>query len=271
MGSAMEMGSGMMGPGMGEAAEAVDPAENRYVNNEYEPIAAADLRSAMASSSSENAFLNVAKRLPVKLTVKMDQRKLPQLLTACGNARLMVEVRQVRINVKGGPKGGSAGGMGMEGLGIPSPASSGFGELGSGMEMGGMGSGRIGQAEDYPFDLPIDVYGVIYIYNPPDLEKLGVEEVTAETVIQDQSIGEAPVPATDSDPQPVNPPAQETVQDAGEPPVPAVPAPPADGQAPADPAGADVPAAPAAPVEVPAPAVANPAPAAGNPAAPAAP
>ncbi|MEZ6087198.1 MAG: hypothetical protein R3C05_04025 [Pirellulaceae bacterium] len=142
MGAGMEMGSGNamemgMGSGMGTGGgEAVDPAENRYVNNSYEPIAASALRSAMASSDADNAFINVAKRLPVKLALKMDQRKLPQLLTACGNARLMVEVRQVRINATGTPSGGGAAnggpGMGMD-LGA---AGSGFGDMMGGGEWG---------------------------------------------------------------------------------------------------------------------------------------
>ncbi|QDV68590.1 hypothetical protein Poly24_23000 [Rosistilla carotiformis] len=231
MGMGMEMGMGSE-MGMGEGGmEAVDPAENRYVNTAYEPISASELRSAMESPSPENAFLNVAKRLPVKLTLKMDQRKLPQLLTACGNARLMVEVRQVRINTSS--TGAASGGMGMEmgGMGM---------EMGGmGMEMGGMGAGfgEMGmtgggmpggnRVDEYPFDLPIEVYGVIYIYNPPDLEKLGVEEVTTETVVNDQSIGEAPVANAAGTQAPATPePAAPNVEPAaGEPPVENPPAP----------------------------------------------
>lgn len=255
----MGMGMGMDGSGMG-GGEAVDPAENRYVNTAYEPISASDLRSAMESPSPENAFLNVAKRLPVKLTLKMDQRKLPQLLTACGNARLMVEVRQVRLNTSGGGGGAASGGMGMD-----------MGGMGAGMEMGGMGTGMGfgdlgmggsgmtggptagGRADDFPFDLPIEVYGVIYIYNPPDLEKLGVEEVTTETVVSDQSIGEAPVAGTTAavDPTAVEPiaPAVEPIAPAAEPAAAVEPAPAEPAvAAPVDPAAAEpAAAAPAAP------------------------
>ena len=178
------------------AEKETDPADKRYIDTANKPIPASTLRSAMDGKSPENAFMNVAKRLPVKLTLKMDQRKLPKLLSACGNARLMVEIRQVRINTSGSSAASFGSGGGAQSVG--------------GFESGGFGGGfgfgaatstapvvSKSSASDYPYDLPIEVYGVIYIYNPPDLDKLGVEAVTTETIMTEKSVGAASDGTTD--------------------------------------------------------------------------
>ena len=38
-------------------------------------------------------------------------------------------------------------------------------------------------ADQFPLDLDVEIYGIIYIYNPPFAEKLGVEKVNEDTVI----------------------------------------------------------------------------------------
>ncbi len=37
--------------------------------------------------------------------------------------------------------------------------------------------------DEFPLDMTVEIYGIIHIYNPPDPEKLGVEQVTEDTVI----------------------------------------------------------------------------------------
>lgn len=189
-------GSGMPGGEGGEGgaeAEATDPADQRYVDVNYEPIDAATLRSALASSSPEDAPLAVAKRIPVKMNLKIDQRKIPLLVAECGNAPLMIEVRQVRINPSasqtagyggggmgpgGMPGAGSGGGMGMGG-GLGGDEGEGGG---GGMGPGGMGGGNVARSE-FPNDVTVEVFGIVYIYNPPDIEKLGIEQVDENTVL----------------------------------------------------------------------------------------
>ncbi len=112
-------GSAGMGMGMGMGME-LDPADNRYVDTQFKPIAAADLRTKMASSDPADAPYVVAKRIPVRLRFsKMDQRKLNKLIAECGNTgtpenpRLVLEVRQVRVN----GAAVSTSGMGMGGMG----------------------------------------------------------------------------------------------------------------------------------------------------------
>src|SRR5205807_8506253 len=105
---------GGTGDGMGgvEQMLARDPALRRYVDDKFQPLDPARLRGALKSTTPEDALLAVAKRLPVRIRVRIDQRKLNVLLAECGNARLPVEVHQVRINrpaAAPGVMGGSGG------------------------------------------------------------------------------------------------------------------------------------------------------------------
>lgn len=211
---------GMPGmPGMG--AVSLDPAEGRYVDNQYQALKADTLRSALRAETTADAFLVVAKRMPVRMRLVVDERKLPRLLAQFGNAFLPVEVRQVRINrgkdaggggfdmmnMGGGMMGGSPG-MGAE-YGMPGggmmgtmPGMDTTSGMDAGMGMGytppgmggggypspdyGMGMGMPGQEQNLKdrttvastsaHDVPVEIYGIIYIYNPVDEKKLGLEQ-----------------------------------------------------------------------------------------------
>ncbi len=139
-------GMGSMSPGMesmpgmqGTARGAMDPADYRYVGTDYSALPAEKVRSAMKSESPEDAFYVVAKRMPIRLRLVVDQRRLYRLLAECGNCLLPVEIRQVRINRKGGSSGG---GMDLGGGSSYAMPSSG-GEMpgGPGMSDFGMSSG----------------------------------------------------------------------------------------------------------------------------------
>jgi hypothetical protein len=249
--------------GMGAGAE-VDPGDNRYVDVAGKPLLASQLRSALSSNSPDDAKIAVAKRIPIMMSLKMDQRAVPDLIAKCGSAQLMVEVRQVRILPTGGSNtmmsggGGGSGGGGYGGTGMADS---------SGM---GMGGGGTPGNEQFPLDLDVEIYGIIYIYNPPLAEKLGVEQVTEDTVIDGTAMRDgskiesaaatsvealpAPSDAVPADGAPANddavpavPPAQ-PVDPAAQPVDPA--APPVDPAAPAeapalpsvDPAAQNVPA-----------------------------
>ena len=161
-------GDGGYGGEGGGGIASGDPAEGRYVDKDYKPLSAGKLRAVMSSTETmepEDAYLAVAKRIPVRMRISIDQRKLPELLVACANARLTVEVRQLRLN----PEDVAAvGGGGIVG---------GYGERGGGL--GGTG-GRNGAANakatsTFPFDVTVELYGIVYIYNPVDDRALGVE------------------------------------------------------------------------------------------------
>jgi hypothetical protein len=212
-------GEGGMG-GM-ESLLARDPAEMRYVDEKYQPLPASRLRGALTSRSPEDALLAVAKRMPVRIRVGIDQRKLNVFLAQCGNAKLPLEVRQVRINRPPAPVGGM-GGYGMAGGGGPGYGGfgsggmaggfsgsgdggyggGGFGGLGGFSALGGggampgggfgstagegyttpgvMGGGRLGAAPGSvtadasvdPNMIDVEVYGIVYIYNPVNVNQL---------------------------------------------------------------------------------------------------
>ncbi len=234
-GAVMEGGAGVAGkPGAGggeemggEGTMAVasnDPAHNRYVDNNYVPIEATRLRAVFETDnpSPEDAFLVVAKRIPIRMGMVIDQRGLHRFIAACGNSNLVVEVRQVRVNKtgSGGTDGGGMGAGGMGGMGrgmSPAGGMGGFGGLGGGGGLSGLGGGfGDGDGDEgggmygggggggggggsafsdvSPYDLPVEIYGMVYIYNPisPRLQE-ATSQVTADTDL------EATSPAATSD------------------------------------------------------------------------
>ena len=68
-------------------ATVVDPANGRYVDDKNEPLTGDRLRTAIKSDQPADAFLAVAKRMPMRMRVRMNVLKLPLLL---------VRVRQVQ-------------------------------------------------------------------------------------------------------------------------------------------------------------------------------
>ncbi|XZE35273.1 hypothetical protein SH501x_000762 [Pirellulaceae bacterium SH501] len=237
-GSSAEMGYGMEGesggepgmpgmPGMGGGMK-LDPADNRYISfapeTFFKPRKGADVRTSVRENvSPENAVDSVAKRIPIRLRVKMEASKVHRLISECGNAPFMLEVYQVRLNTaaapesaggmggygsggygSGGPGGGpgsamGAGvgvgvgsGMGMEGsgsgYGMEGGSGDGYGGSGyggsgyggSGYGGGGYGGGGMGmmaggQAENTV--IPVEIFGLIYFYNPCNMALLGVEKL----------------------------------------------------------------------------------------------
>lgn len=235
-GESSSSGPGYGGYGSGQVVT-VDPADYRYVDDQMEPITGDRLRTAMKSTSASDAFLVVAKRMPVRVRFKMNVLKLPLLLCEFNNSDLPVEIRQVRINCPpAGTGGGGYGGGGRPtGVGNPSAAGAGMGGGGASMTLGeepsgessgggygsGYGSGggysssgtRLRETES-PYDATVEIYGLIYIYNPADPAKLGLptdsEKVAVGTgspatkVVAPATSGAAgqdgASPATDSNP-----------------------------------------------------------------------
>ncbi|MGB7329208.1 MAG: hypothetical protein WBD31_30280 [Rubripirellula sp.] len=254
----MEMGMEMgMGMGMEMEGDGVDPAENRYVDVAGEKIDAASLRSALTTDRPDNVALAVAKRVPVMMSLKMNQRAVPELLAVCGSVPLMVHVNQVRIlpanaSATSGGGGMEEMGMGMDsGMGMEMGMDSG---MGMGMGMGGMGGGApTAPVAEFPLDMTVEIYGLIFIYNPPDPAKLALDQVNKDNV--DELIdaatgvpagadanGELPVPQADGDADGADPevsaapvtPATDVPEPSPAAPTPAAPVPtdPAAGAAP---------------------------------------
>ena len=198
-------GDGYGGGGMGYGDEEggtmmMDPLEGRYVDEFYQPVDPETMRTNAQSTSLGD--IQVAKRMPVRIRVKMDSRKLPVLLSACANAPLTFEVHQFRLNpsadagmgmgmgmgmMGGGGYGGAMGGGYGEGGGAGGDAG-GYGSAmgggyggggyggGYGGGMGGYGGGMYGEEENAfaeSYVRTVELFGVIYIYNPVDKAKLG--------------------------------------------------------------------------------------------------
>ena len=116
-----------------------DPADNRYVDANFVAVTGEDLRSKMQSSSPEDAYFAVAKRVPVRMRFSIDQRKVHEFLANCGSADLMLEIRQVRLGDTVAAAGAGGGGMSSYGGG----PELGFGEgMGMGEGLGTGGNGR---------------------------------------------------------------------------------------------------------------------------------
>jgi len=153
-------------------AQVDELAEGRYVDKFQQPIPAATLKSAATGKNEDEAYLAVAKRMPVRMRVKMDQRKINKFLVECGNGDLMLEVLQVRVNpdeptLAGSSPGGNGGNRGYGGSRANrSPV------------VGRSSSSESGnsQSAEYPWDVVVEVYGIIYIFNPPSIERLGLTE-----------------------------------------------------------------------------------------------
>jgi hypothetical protein len=125
-------------------AGAVDRAkpsldEGRYVDENGNPLTGGIAQTAQF------------KRMPIFLRLVMDQREIPRLLSECANSPLPVEVSQLRINPEAAA--GAAGGR--------APA------------RGGVPQGGASPTAGDPFDVTLEISGIIYIYNPPDANKLG--------------------------------------------------------------------------------------------------
>ena len=161
----------------------------RYVDAELKPIEAETVRKVVTEETipGENLELLVAKRVPVRLAVRMDEREIPRFLAACSNSPFAFEVWQVRINKhssdeviklrgkEGSTESGRGGGRGGEG---------GLGDFGrgggggsSGQSFGGGGGNRRKPGQATPalrkdFDVGVEFYGIVKIYNPVNEELL---------------------------------------------------------------------------------------------------
>ncbi len=204
-GPPMGMEASAEGPGAGGVVMTPDPANGRYVDAAYAPLTAEDLRSKMKSESPEDAYFAVAKRVPVRLRLKVDQRRLQTLIAECGNANLLFEIRQIRIgDTVPAAAAGMGGGMSsMLGFGTGSETGAGMpGDGGGASDAMGMGGGMMGSEPGMmggmpgmgmgagmnmkTWDVPVEIYGVVYLFNPPDPSKLGLNKVTAETEVKEK-------------------------------------------------------------------------------------
>ncbi len=109
-------------------------------------------------------------RMPIYLKLMMDQREVHKLLAECANSPLPVEVRQLRINQGGAAAIGGGGGARRAGGANRPDARRGPAVVGGPNDPAEQ---AITSDDTNPYDVPVDVHGIIYIFNPPDQKKLG--------------------------------------------------------------------------------------------------
>jgi hypothetical protein len=157
------------GGGGGEAG--VDPSM-------VDPAAAA----TPAGPLDLSAFGLEYRRLPVRMTLQMDQRWLTHLISECANQPLQVEVQEVRINVAGtgtagGERGGYGGGGAYGGAGGYGGRGAYGGGGGYGGERGGYGGGagsefpELTGIQSFPAQpniVDVVIQGIIYIFTEPN-------------------------------------------------------------------------------------------------------
>jgi hypothetical protein len=196
----MDMGMGEIDPNAFDKFASYSPYHGRYVDVNYRPLPATLVREVLTATElpEEQLELIVAKRVPVRIALRMDERKIPEFMAACANSPFAIEINQIRINrhqpgVGIEPNGGgfgagnqSGGGMGMgmgmdRGMGMDEMEMGfdEFDEMGMEMEMGmgmemGFGSGPVNLTPLIAtpveirtnYDVNVEFYGIVKIYNP---------------------------------------------------------------------------------------------------------
>ena len=141
---------------------AIDYPKGRYVDDRGGPLGPAD----------PHPFAEY-KIMPIRLKLDLDQRMIAKLLAECDSSNMPVEVKRIRLNPGAGLKFD---------LKLPT-------EEGGGGDDGGKPEDKV-RVDMY---IPIELLGVIYIYNPPDEKKLGtgtVAEGAAGKIEEEEGIEE---------------------------------------------------------------------------------
>ncbi len=147
-----EMARAATGEASGSALE-----ENRYVDAQGKPLT--------SSAEAPAEF----KRMPVFMRLHMDQREISRLLAECADSPLPVEVRQFRLNP---PRTtGVAGAVNIRQRGFGGKAGEPRRAEVVGRPVSGLAESAPGDSEN-PYDVTIEIHGIIYIFNPPDTTKV---------------------------------------------------------------------------------------------------
>ena len=158
------------------------PYDNRYVDVNFEPLPAAVVKGVITGQElpETNLELIVAKRVPVRIALKMDERKIADFMAACANSPFAFEIQQVRWNrhTPGGDDIALNGGGGAAGAAADKRS-------GMGQNLG-MDGFNITAAEVVPvetrtnYDVNVEFFGIVKIYNPVREDELkraaGLEE-----------------------------------------------------------------------------------------------
>ncbi len=171
--------SGMSGAGMGGdgsvslAAGSSVPYHNLYVDVNFEPLPADVVKQVITSQElpEENLELIVAKRIPVRIALRMDERRIGDFMAACANSPFAFEIQQIRWNRH--TPGGDEIVLG----GARSSGRSGQDKFsGLAKTLGGDAGGTSLTSEPIEvrtsYDVNVEFYGIVKIYNPVRADEL---------------------------------------------------------------------------------------------------
>lgn len=164
--------------------ESTSPFHGRYVNWDFEPVNNSEIVKALTSDKLvDDSYLHVARRIPVRVAVRMDEREIENFLAACANSPFIFEVHRVRVNEHEINNGFDA-----DSVSNKKKRDGNEKELGSLNVAGGQGSdastlsdgnddrsgGNGGSGDPHSpekrvnFDIDVEFYGVVKLYNTPD-------------------------------------------------------------------------------------------------------
>ena len=230
------------GPGNTPASGSSSLA-GRYVNDKGKPL----------TDPSQQPY-GEFRMMPIDLKVVIEQKDIPRLLAECANSAMRIDVRAVRILVqqpgtvdltaREAPAGHATGTAGVNtGQAVPSSRE------GAMARFGGSGGGPVGRdfgsgTEEFVYNeessdavyqpVPVEVQGIIYIYNPPKVQNSGQTAgagssqalpAAAGPVATPPAAPGGPVPAAPRGPGPVAAPAAPAAGKAPATPLPATPHP----------------------------------------------
>ncbi|MBC7352228.1 MAG: hypothetical protein H5U08_07705 [Thermogutta sp.] len=165
------MGSGPVGPeaaggeyGSGYGAPGTT-LYGRYVDADGKPL----------PPGSPQPFAEF-KMMPIRMDLVVDQRKLDQLLVNCVNSDMPIRITRVLVRPSQASMGQPGGPMGYGGMVNTMSESYGEETAGPGYATSSYGTGTPGATTTSAtsnYDVPVIIEGIIYIFNPPNIEELG--------------------------------------------------------------------------------------------------
>ncbi len=183
-------GGGNQEKGMGAGGlTSNSPYEHRYVDLNFEPLSAETVRNVITGKElpEENLELIVAKRVPVRIALRMDERKIAEFMAACANSPFAFEIQQVRWNRH--KPGGEEIPLGGAGIGGEADKFSGMSQDMAASMGGATASTILVDVEIRTnYDVNVEFYGIVKIYNPVRPDRL---RNAAELLGNDGDPGEA--------------------------------------------------------------------------------
>lgn len=146
--------------------------EGRYVDDKGQPLS-----YEAAYPYTKHPYAEF-KMMPIRMNLMMDQRRLPRLLVECANSNMPIEVRRIRIQKSAGEALNLAGAGAAAPGPVPKPH---VGPMPARRQPKASIAVKNNSQEAGQYDMPVEIHGVIYIYNPPDREKLGTGAAAAGT------------------------------------------------------------------------------------------